>query len=70
MLRMDSVSKKYLHRGQFVTAWIMPVSRSPRAISSPSWDQAARQEYLAADAGRDVSPSSGQVFLDGRRCTR
>lgn len=66
MLRMDSVSKKYLHRGQYVTALDNASVTIPRgdfvSLVGPS---GSGKSTLLLMLGGMLSPTSGQVFLDG-----
>jgi len=66
MLRMDSVSKKYLHRGQYVTALDNASVTIPRgdfvSLVGPS---GSGKSTLLLMLGGMLSPTSGQVFLEG-----
>lgn len=67
MLRMDSVSKKYLHRGQYVTALDNASVSIPKgdfvSLVGPS---GSGKSTLLLMLGGMLSPTSGQVFLDGQ----
>ena len=71
MLRMDSVSKKYLHRGQYVTALDNASVSIPKgdfvSLVGPS---GSGKSTLLLMLGGMLSPSSGQVFLDGQSAVR
>jgi len=62
---MDSVSKKYLHRGQYVTALDNASVSIPKgdfvSLVGPS---GSGKSTLLLMLGGMLSPSSGQVFLD------
>ena len=65
MLRMDSVSKKYLHRGQYVTALDNASVSIPKgdfvSLVGPS---GSGKSTLLLMLGGMLSPTSGQVYLD------
>jgi putative ABC transport system ATP-binding protein len=67
MLRMDSVSKKYRHRGQYVTALDNASVSIPKgdfvSLVGPS---GSGKSTLLLMLGGMLSPTSGQVFLDGQ----
>lgn len=67
MLRMDSVSKKYLHRGQYVTALDNASVSIPKgdfvSLVGPS---GSGKSTLLLMLGGMLSPTSGQVFVDGQ----
>jgi len=64
---MDSVSKKYLHRGQYVTALDNASVSIPKgdfvSLVGPS---GSGKSTLLLMLGGMLSPTSGQVFLDGQ----
>jgi len=65
MLRMDSVSKKYLHRGQYVTALDnASVTIAKGDFVSLVGPSGSGKSTLLLMLGGMLSPSSGQVFLD------
>lgn len=67
MLRMDGVSKKYLHRGQFVTALDnASVTIAKGDFVSLMGPSGSGKSTLLLMLGGMLSPSSGQVFLDGQ----
>ena len=67
MLRMDSVSKKYLHRGQYVTALDnASVTIAKGDFVSLVGPSGSGKSTLLLMLGGMLSPSSGQVFLDGQ----
>ena len=67
MLRMDSISKKYLHRGQFVTALDhASVTIAKGDFVSLVGPSGSGKSTLLLMLGGMLSPSSGQVFLDGQ----
>jgi putative ABC transport system ATP-binding protein len=65
MLRMDNVSKNYLHRGQTVTALDQASVTIPRgdfvSLVGPS---GSGKSTLLLMLGGMLSPTSGEVFLD------
>jgi len=67
MLRMDCVSKKYLHRGQYVTALDnASVTIAKGDFVSLVGPSGSGKSTLLLMLGGMLSPSSGQVFLDGQ----
>lgn len=67
MLRMDSVSKKYLHRRQFVTALDnASVTIAKGDFVSLVGPSGSGKSTLLLMLGGMLSPTSGQVFLDGQ----
>jgi len=64
---MDSVSKKYLHRGQYVTALDnASVTIAKGDFVSLVGPSGSGKSTLLLMLGGMLSPSSGQVFLDGQ----
>jgi putative ABC transport system ATP-binding protein len=65
MLRMDNVSKKYLHRGQTVTALDQAsVTIPPGDFVSLVGPSGSGKSTLLLMLGGMLSPTSGEVFLD------
>lgn len=65
MLRMDNVSKKYLHRGQTVTALDQAsVTISPGDFVSLVGPSGSGKSTLLLMLGGMLSPTSGEVYLD------